>query len=303
MRTIFRRRVFGAALAAIALVAAACGPGGDAQDGPTITVGSFAFTESEILAEIYAQALEAGGYPVETRLNVGSREIVKPALETGELDLVPEYIGTLLTFLGGEPSADTQATWAEARQRFEETGVTLLEPAPAQNKNGFVVTRQTAERLGLGTVSDLREHAGDLDLGAPPECPEREHCIPGLRSVYGIEFGDFRPLEIGSITVEALRQGEVDVGLLFTTDAFIVANDFVLLEDDQGLQPAENITPAVRQEIVDAYGDDLVSLVDSISRLLTTEELTALNARVQIDREDASQAARDWLAANGFLEG
>lgn len=305
-----RVRVLGAVLV-VALVAAACGSGEDAQpsgdeapqEGPPITVSSFAFGESEILAEIYAQGLEANGYAVERNLNLGSREIVKPALENGEIDLVPEYCGTILTFLGGEPTSDTQATCGEARELFVETGVTLLEPAPAQDKNGFVVTQATAEENSLANVSDLQPVASELVLGGPPECPERELCLIGLQEVYGIEsFAEFRPLEIGPIMVEALQADEIDVALLFTTDAFIAANDFVLLEDDQGLQPAENVIPAVRTDIVDAHGDELISLVNSISAEITTEELTALNERFQIDQDDAADIAADWLVENGFGE-
>jgi osmoprotectant transport system substrate-binding protein len=312
MRNKLRTRVLGAAF--LALVIGACAPGegpaGEgagttvAEEGPTIAVSSFSFAESEILGEIYAQALEAQGYPVETNLNLGSREIVKPALEAGEIDFILEYCGTLLTFLDAEatPTPDSDATCAEAARRYQESGVSLLQPAPAQDKNGFVVTRETAEEFGLSAVSDLQPVADQLVLGAPPECPEREHCLIGLEVVYGItEFAEFRPLEIGAITSEALRAGEIDVALLFTTDGFIAANDFVLLEDDGGLQPAENIIPAIRTEIVEAYGDEFVSFVNSISEQITTEELTALNARVQIDQEDAATVATDWLTENGFL--
>lgn len=314
MRHIVRRRVLGVTLA---LLVSACASGGGtqttaattapttaptAQEGPAITVSSFAFTESEILAEVYAQALEAQGYPIERNLNLGSREVVQPALASGDIDFVPEYLGSLAVFLEAEASGDPQATWEAAQGALGE-GVTLLQYAPAQDQNGFVVTQETADEFGLSAVSDLQPVADQLVLGGPPECPEREFCLIGLMEVYGIEqFADFRPLEIGLIMVEALTAGEIDVALLFTTDAFIAANDLVLLEDDKGLQQAENIAPAVTAEIVDAYGEEFTSFVDSISEMITTEGLTALNAQVQIDQEDAADVARGWLVENGFLE-
>lgn len=311
MRTFARSRAIGAILA-LALVAAACGDSDDAgsgdggnipEDGPTITVGSFSFGESIILAEIYAQVLEDAGYPIDRKLEAGSREVVKPALESGDLDLVPEYVGSALEVgFGEEPSADTDATAAALADAFEATGVAVLEPAPAQDKNGIVVTRATADALGLTNVSDLAGQEGDLVFGGPPECPDRPRCLPGLQDTYGLNFAEFRPLDAGGpLTVEALDGGEIDVALLFTTDGVIAARDFVLLEDDLGLQPAENIVPVIRQEILDAYGDDLRDLINSVSAQITTEELTEMNRRFGIDVVDADVIAREWLTENGFL--
>ncbi len=299
-----RSRVVGAALMALALVAGACGSGdgADAPDGPTITVASFNFNESTIMAELYAQVLEANGYPVERKLNLGNREIVKPALESGEIDLVPEYVGTLLSFLEGTPSADSQATWEAAKAEFEKSGVTLLAYSPAQDKNAYVVTADTAASLGLSKVSDLAPVAGDLVFGGPPECPDREACLLGLEQVYGLSFAEFKPLDVaGPLTVAALESGDVDVALLFSTQGIIASKGFVVLDDDRGLNPAENLVPAIRIEIVDAYGSDLVDLLDSVSEALTTAELTTLNGRADVDLEDPADVARDWLTRNGFL--
>lgn len=295
-------------LAAAALAFAACGDdddggngNGDVPDGPTIRVAAFNFGESHILAEIYAQVLEHNGYTVDKgQIMPGStREIVKPALESGELDFVPEYVGTLLSFLGGEPTSDGEANLEAARELFE--GVTLLDLAPAQDTNAFVASAGVAEEYGLARVSDLAGVAADLKLGGPPECPEREFCVIGLEDVYGVTFGEFVPLDFGP-RITALNEGAIDVALLFSTDASITANDFVLLEDDMGLQPAENIVPAVRNEIIEAYGDDFTSLVNSVSAEITTEELTALNAEVQIEQRDPDEVATEWLTENGFLD-
>ena len=302
MRKPIRRRAVGAILA-VALVAAACGSGDGAREGDPITVASFAFNESVIVAEIYAQALEADGYEVERKLNLGNREVVKPALESGEVDLVPEYVGTLASFLGETPTADSEATWEAAKAAFEANGVTLLQYSPAQDKNAYVVTSETASALGVSTVSDLQPHAADLVFGGPPECPEREFCLIGLRDVYGLEFAEFVPLDVaGPITIAALEGGEIDVALLFSTQGIIADKGWVVLEDDQGLNPAENLVPAIRMDVVDEYGDDLVSLLERVSEALTTEDLTELNKRADIDQEDPAALAMEWLQDNGFID-
>jgi glycine betaine/choline ABC-type transport system substrate-binding protein/ABC-type proline/glycine betaine transport system permease subunit len=307
MRKPFRAGAVGAILG-LALVATACGSGDGAEDGTPpdgdpIRVASFNFNESAIVAEIYAQGLEANGYTVERQLNLGNREVVKPALEEGEIDLIPEYTGTVAGFLGAEASSDSDATWEAARAAWEESGITLLAYSPAQDKNAYVVTGETAEEFGLTTVSDLGPVAGEMIFGGPPECPERPLCLQGLQEVYGLEFAEFVPLDVGGpITVAALEGGEIDVGLLFTTSGVIAANEWVSLEDDMGLNPAENIVPAIRTEVVEAYGDDLVALLDSYSEALTTEDLTAMNARADLDQEDPALIAEEWLTTNGFLE-
>jgi osmoprotectant transport system substrate-binding protein len=307
MRKRFRYRAVGAVLG-VALIATACGSGDDAGDGPVegdpIRIASFNFNESVIVAEIYAQGIEANGYQVERQLNLGAREVVKPALESGEIDLVPEYTGTVAGFLEVEASADEQATWEAAKAAWEELGVTLLAFSPAQDKNAYVVTGETAEEFGLEKVSDLQPVAGEMRFGGPPECPDRPLCLQGLQEVYGLEFAEFVPLDVGGpITVAALEGGDIEVGLLFTTSGVISANGWVSLEDDMGLNPAENIVPAIRTEVVDAYGDELVALLDSYSEALTTEDLTEMNARADIDQEDPALIAGEWLTTNGFVQG
>lgn len=302
MRSVFRNRVAGATLLALALVAAACGSGDDAAETPTITVSSFNFNESTILGEIYAQALEAEGYDVARNLNLGNREVVQPALQSGEIDLVPEYVGSLAGFLELEATADSQATWGAAKAALEESGATLLDYSPAQDKNGYVVRADTASQYGLSTVSDLAPVAAELIFGGPPECPEREFCLKGLEELYGLNFAEFKPLDVaGPLTVAALDSGEIDVALLFTTQGIIAENGWVLLDDDKGLNPAENVVPAVNQEIVDAYGSDFTDLLNRISAALDTATLTALNGRADIGGEDPALIATDWLTANGFL--
>ena len=303
----FRSRAAGAILLALALVAGACGDddsgSGGVPEGPTITVGSTNFGEQLTLGEIYAQVLENAGYPVERSFNLGPREVVNPALKSGEIDLLVEYTGTLLTFEGGTSSTDSQETWEDLQDAIADDGLVALAYAPAQDKNGIVVTADTAQELGLTKVSDLEQYNGQLVFGGPPECPNREFCLIGLQEVYGLQFADFRPLDVGGpLTVTALEGGEIDVALLFTSDGVIAARGFVLLEDDMNLQPAENIVPVITSEIFDAYGQDLVDLLDEVTAAITTAELSELNKRYGIDTEDADALARDWLERNGFLD-
>ena len=295
-----RSGVLGAILVALALLAAACGSGEDATtDGPTITIGSANFSENALVAEIYAQVLEDEGYSVDRNLNVGAREVYTAALESGELDLVPEYLGSALSNQKTTaPTADVQETLAALRSAWDGSGLAVLEPAPAQDKNGIVVRQDTADALGLSKVSDLAAHT-DLVFGGPPECPEREFCMIGLTDVYGLSFAEFKPLDVGgALTVAALEEDAIQVGLLFTSDGAIAAKGFVLLEDDKGLQPAENLTPVIRQDIIDAYGDNLVDALNKVSAELTTAELSEMNRRIGIDGDDPEQVATDWIADN-----
>jgi osmoprotectant transport system substrate-binding protein len=322
MRKIRRNGVIGATLIAFALIAAACGSGDDSSSdettaaadttvatettaagggGDPIIVGSANFSESALVAEIYAQALEAEGFTIDRKLNTGTREIYKPALESGELDLVPEYIGTMLQFLGGTPTADSATTHSDLAEAWAPAGIAVLDYASAQDKNGFVVTAETASEFGFESVSDLAAENGNLILGGPPECPEREFCLQGLEDVYGLSFAEFKPLDVGGpLTVAALEGDEVQVGLLFTSDGVIKAKDFVLLADDKGLQPAENLVPAIRQDVLDSHSGSLASALNAVSAKLTTPELIVLNARVGFDGEDPDKVAADWLAANGL---
>lgn len=299
MRRAFRSRAVGAVLA-LALVATACGSG-DSTDGEPITVASFGFNESVIVAEIYAQALERAGYEVERSMNLGAREVVKPALESGEIDLVPEYVGTIDSFLGGSPTSDADATYEEAKGLYEELGVTLLAYSPAEDKNAYVVTAETAQANGLTTISDLGPVAGDFKFGGPPECPEREFCLQGLETVYGLEFAEFVPLDAaGPITIAALEGGDVDLALLFSSQGVIAEKGWVVLEDDMGLQPAENLVPAIRMDVVDAYGDDLTDLLSEVSEKIEQDALTEMNKRADLDGDDPAVVAGEWLDDNGY---
>jgi osmoprotectant transport system substrate-binding protein len=291
-------------------VLAACSGHDRASPPPTpsavhddaITVASFDFAESRVLAELYAQALEGRGLQVRRAIGIGPRELVGPALSLGLIELVPEYAGTALGFLSlghVAASADPAATHDALVDAAASRNLTALSAAPAQNANAFVVTRTTAEREHLQRLSDLAAVAPKLTFGGPPECPSRPLCLEGLESRYGVHFGDVLALDTGGPTTrQALEQGAIDVGLLFTTDPAIGTGDLVALQDDRGLQPAENVTPLLRTEVVDRWGPEVTATLDALSARLTTDVLRGLDAAAA----DASPAAvaRDWLRQEGL---
>ena len=247
-------------VAALVVLPIACGGSveGPVRDEEILTVASFDFPESAVLAEVYAGALRAAGNPVEHVARVGTRETVFPALQKGLIDVVPEYAGSALEFLGGDPTAETSATHDALAAALAARGIEALAPASAQNRNGLVVSDRTANELDLHAISDLTDAAPELTLGGPPECPDRPLCQPGLQETYGISFGDFVPLDAGGpVTAEAVRRGLVDVGVLFTTDASLDEHGLLLLVDDRALQPAENVTPLVRSEVAQVFGPDV----------------------------------------------
>ncbi len=296
-----RNSIVGAMLLALALVAGACTSGGDLSEGTTIEIASFGFGESEIVAEIYAQALAAEGFNVHHQVQVGPREVLKPALESGEVHLIPEYVGSgLEAGFGIEPSADAAATRDALIDAYSSAGVAVLELSNAEDKNTFVITKALGEQYGIAKVSDLVK-LGPIVLGGPPECPERPRCQIGLEELYGLDIAEFKALDAGGpLTVAALEGGEVQVGLFFSTYLFI--EEFLALEDDLGLQPAENIVPVISQAILDEYGSDLEDVLNAVSAALTTESLTEMNERF-FAPEDADVIARDFLVANGLIDG
>jgi len=295
-----------ALLTAIALAAAACSTTSDppiGRDSAAIDVATFDFPESMVLGEIYAQALEAEGYEVERHIGLGPRELVMPTLGQHHVDLVPEYVGTALHFasLGElEPSADRQRTRALLKEFLAQRDLTLLASAPGENQNGFAVTRELAERLDLDAISDLRRVDDDLVFGGPPECPQRLFCLQGLESVYNLGFERFLATDSGGpVTLSTLLAGEVDVALLFTTDPAIVRYDLVLLDDDRQLQPAENVTPVVRTELIEEHGPELAATINAVTRRLSTTQLRSLNGLLDSEATNLDSVAAGWLSRMG----
>ena len=291
-----------------ALIAASCGgtpaPGTGAAK-PSVKIGSTNFQEQLILGELYAQILEANGYTVERKFNLGRREVVFPALESGQIDMEADYLATLLAFVNknAKGSTDPTATKTALQKELDGKNVTVLDFAPAVDQNGIVVTKATADKYKLTKVSDLAPIAKDLVFGGPPECPNREFCAIGLKNVYGITFKEFKPLDSGGpITVAALEGGQIDVALLFTSDANIAVKGFVLLDDDKHLQLSDNIAPVVRNDLLSKGGDDFKKLINSIAPKLTTAELTAMNKQAGVDKRDPKDVAKDWLKKQGLVK-
>ncbi len=318
---IARHSRLAAVLAALSLLVTACGGDGDpATDatgtagaptgGPTITIGTANFTENVILGHIYQQVLEANGYPTELTANIGSREVIFPSLVSGELDLIPEYTGNALRFArdGEEPVElrDEQEVYRALQEAVSGDDLVALQPSQAQDVDGLAVTQETAQEHNLEQISDIADFPGTFRFGAGPECVDRASCLQGYRQIYGFSEEQFEFVELdvaGPITVQALNSGEVDGANLFTTQGVVAANDFVLLEDDQDMQLPQQIVPITRQEVIDAYGQDLRTLLNEVTGTLTTEGLTELNRQASIDQEDPEEIARGWLRDNGFLEG
>ncbi|MER3389599.1 MAG: ABC transporter substrate-binding protein, partial [Microcella sp.] len=275
------------------------GPAEPAEgSGETITIGSFAFPESEILAEIYALALEEAGFEVETALNLGPRQATIPALEDGSIDLIPEYNGNLLFFYDTENEARTTEEVDAALAEIVPDGFQVLESSPAQDKDAYVVTRATAEEFGLVEIGDLSA-LEPFALGANPQFGELGYGIPGLASVYGVTDVEFVPIEDfgGPDTVRALVDDAVQVADIYTTSPAIAAEDLVVLEDPLNLIAAQNVVPLLNSDI---YSDELAAVLNEISAALSTEDLIALRERVEGDENvQAAVAARDWLEAEG----
>lgn len=282
--------------------AAACSNPSPSTSPPAagVVVASFNFDESRLLAEIYAQALEDEGITVRRELDLGPRELVLPALRQGLVDVVPEYVGTLLDSVGPDgDQLDLAAASAALGAALAPLGLRALAPSPASDQNAVVVTREVAADGGLVAVSDLQPVAAGLTLGGPPECPTRARCLLGLESAYALRFAGFLPFDGSRLVRQALLDGIIDVGILFTTDGYLAGDDLVALADDRGLQPVENVVPLVRPA---ALSDPrAVPALDEVSASLTTAELRFLNWRVTVAGGTPAAEARGWLIRQGLV--
>jgi len=255
-------------------------------DDDVLTVGSFDFPESVVLAELYSEALERAGIAVHRSFQLGPRELVAPALAQGLIELVPEYRGTAHEFF------DVGSTRAD---------LDPLRSAPAEDANAIVVSRRTARRYHLRSISDLQPIARLLTFGGPPECPSRPLCLPGLRRTYGLHFAEFVRLDTGGpVSRQALLDGAVDVALLFSSDpALGGGGDLVQLTDDRDLQPHENVTPYVHRRVLRHF-PGLAAVVDDVSAHLTTAGLRTLNAQMTAGDRPVRTIASHWLDAEGI---
>jgi osmoprotectant transport system substrate-binding protein len=300
------RTVFAATAVAAMIGVAGCGSsdplasGGSTAkaDAGTIVVGSANFSENALLAEIYAGALRAKGVKVEKKLNIGSRETYIPALKDGSIDLIPEYTGVLDQYFNKDAKATTSDdVYAELKAAVPAT-LTILEKSTAEDKDAVVVTRDTATKLRLKSIADLGSHAKDLTLGGPPEWKTRPTGVPGLKKVYNLTFKKFLPLDAGGpLSVQALKNGQVDAANLFTTDPSIAANGFVILDDPKSLFAAQNVVPLITKTKVTPT---ISATLNAISAKLDTATLGELVKEVVVDKKDAAAVAKEFLSKNGL---
>ncbi len=275
---------------------------------PPIKIGSDAFYEARLVAEIYAQVLEANGYTVERNLGLGARDVTSPAIESGQIDLKPEYLGSGVGFY--DPSkptgdAETNATELQAVLDTKGGGITVLGYSPGEDTNAFVVREDTATERNLSTISDLAAVAGELKWGLPPECVTNPLCGGALKDAYGIDVATLQVTPLAACDApiaEALNAGAIDVAELCSTQPAIEQFGFVVLEDDEDTQPAENIAPIVRNDYLEQVdAEAFQALLDEATDKLTTEELTRLGVEVAVEQKDVADVAAAWLTEQGLL--
>ena len=271
---------------------------GSASGGSAIIVGSANFPENVLLAEIYAGALKAKGVTVTKRLNIGNRETYIPGLQDGSIDLIPEYTGNLLAYFDKKSTATTAADVYAALPKALPSTLKVLDQSQAEDKDAIVVTKETADKYKLTTIADLAAVAKDLVLGGPPEFETRVDGIPGLKEKYGVTFQQFKKLDAGGpLTINALKNGQVQAADVFTTDPSISTNGWVALGDPKSLYTAQNVVPLVNGA---KASDAVSSALNAVSAKLDTKTLTGLVAQVVTDKKDPAVVAADWLKSSGL---
>ncbi|MCR6485464.1 ABC transporter substrate-binding protein [Amycolatopsis sp. OK19-0408] len=298
-----------ASVVAVALAAtlglAACGGGDDkpaaaGKGGAPIVVASFNFTDSQILAEIYAQALEAKGYPVTRKLNLGSRELIYPSLKSGELQFIPEYQGAAITTgFGKEAGKTAQEEHEQLAKLFEPSGISLLNFAAAEDKNTYIIKSDLAKEKGIASISDLKK-LDKVVMAGPPECEKRLPCFQGFKDVYKLTNATFQTIQEAGPRVEQLKSGAVTVIPVDSVSPLTGDSNYTVLKDDLNIVPTENVVPAVTKKVVDERGADFANAVNAVSAKLTTDVMRDLNKRVDSDGEKAADVAKDWLSQAGL---
>jgi osmoprotectant transport system substrate-binding protein len=292
------------AIAAAALVIAACG--GSSTPGTTskgtLTVGGFNFPESDILVQLYGQSLAHAGYDVKYKPDLGTRAVVVPAIQSGQIDLYPGYAASELEYLNkgkGEATPDAQATTDKLNTYLKDIGAQALTPSQAFDGNAYAVTKATAAQYSLTKLSDLAPVASKLVFGAGPECKTYKFCLPGLTSVYGLQFKNTLTLDTdGPATRAAFKNGTIQVGLVFSTDADLDQLGLVVLQDDKHMIAADNVVPVIRTQ---AATDAVKTLLNKISAGLTTTDLFTMNGKVSLQHQDADAVAKDYLVAHKYF--
>jgi osmoprotectant transport system substrate-binding protein len=302
------RRFRGLALGAsmLALISA-CSAGGGAANNPTVKIGSDGFYEAKVMAEIYGQALEANGYKVDrTGIGIGARKVSAPALESGQFDLKPEYIGSGLAFYTpGKQTGDPKNNQTELQAVLKPKGITVLDYSPAADQNAFVVRKETADQYKLTKMSDLTPVAAQLKFGVATDCPTNPVCGAALKSAYGIDVANATKLAACDTPMaQALLGKTIDVGELCSTQPDIAVNGWVVLQDDKQTQPADNIAPLVRDDLLAKLADKagFQKILNDVSAKMDTATLTDLNKQIAVDKKDIAAVATAWLKTNGFVK-
>ncbi|MEU0782907.1 ABC transporter substrate-binding protein [Streptomyces sp. NPDC006173] len=272
------------------------GGGGSSKGG--VTIGTANFTENQVLGHLYAAVLKAAGVKATVRPNLGTREILIPALKGGDIDLLPEYQGALLHYLAPKSKVTEEGEMQNALAVALPAGLQILPYGLAEDSDAFVVTRETARRYRLGSLADLARQNGKLVIGAAPEVKKRQVGAVGLKDVYGVEFKEFKSLDSsGPLVKGALKKGDVDVANLFTTDTDIRANDWVVLTDPKNLVPGQHVVPLM----ADRKADSTVRrALARLGNVLTTAQLTELNRQVDKDKKDPEDVANTYAQRHGL---
>ena len=300
MKNLTKRVLSGTLAALLGLSLTACGASSSgtsttAESGGAIVIGSKDFTENEVVAEIYVLALEDAGYTVERKMDIAS-SVIHTSIVNKEIDLYPEYTGTgLISILQMEGLTDPQEVYDTVKAAYEEQfQLTWLDYAAANDGQGLFISRAASDEYGITTISQLQEHAGELRFASQGEFDEREDGLPGLEKIYGpFEWKSSKVYDNG-LKYEVVENGEADVSPAYTTEGRLVETDkFVLLEDDKQVWPPYNLAPVVRDEVLEAH-PDIADVLNSISAKLDTETVTQLNARVDIDKEEYEDVAREF---------
>ncbi|MDW5609649.1 MULTISPECIES: ABC transporter substrate-binding protein [Mycolicibacterium] len=303
-----RRAAVAVAIALLAAVLSACGSsnplgGGEISgDLKSIKVGSADFTESKIIAEIYAQALEANGFTISRQFGIGSRETYIPAVRDHSIDLIPEYTGNLLQYFDPESAATTPDSVLLGLLKALPGDLSILYPSPAEDKDTLAVSAETAQRWNLKSIADLAAHSAEVKVGAPSEFQTRQTGLVGLKEKYGLDIAPANFVAIsdggGPATVKALTDGTVTAANIFSTSPAIERSALVVLEDPKNVFLAANVVPLVASQ---KMSNELKTVLDAVSAELNTEALIELNTSVEGNQGvDPDEAARKWISDNGF---
>ena len=295
----------GGSSATTAAGASTSAAGGGDTISASLTVGSGNFPESVLLAEIYAGALEAKGAKVTRKLNIGNREAYYNAITGGELDLLPEYTNSLLSFIlkakNESPTAKNVDEQITALKAALPENLTVLEPSAAEDKDVIVCNKETTDKYGFKTLSDLSAKAGEITLGGPPEFATRSPFgVPGFKEFYNATFKSFVPLEIGPPIVDALKSNAINCGNLFSTMSSITTNNFTALDDDKTIVPNEAVLPLISKAKAGEGG--VTDTLDAISAKLDTPGLVAMMVEIEVDKKAELDVAKEWLGKNGFTK-